>query len=83
MQYRDLKKTLNESCVNPKKATGTVKVILDVNDKKYWITRAKELLAETEVPGTNVDANLKLAITLLALARVKYNEASVKDKKKA
>ena len=85
MKYSDLRKLAYQSVVNPRKAKGLIKVLVDVNKSEYWVTRAKELLTEAETFSSNTkryDENLQLAVTLLLLARCKNNEESSTGSKK-
>ncbi len=66
MTYNQLRKILNESLINPNKP-GPMKVLVEINNPDYWVTRTVELLSDP------TDENLKKAITLLALTRA-YNE---------
>lgn len=78
---RDLKKTFNDSVIDPRSPLGIVKIIMEHDNPYYFETRAKELITEAQNcigPGTpdqhqlaNYHDRMKIAITLLGLARLK------------
>lgn len=74
MLQRELKKVANESIFNPNKPETADRILLDVGDSKYWLTRASEHLAYAKdvTPGSEGWHNeLRQAIKLLILARTK------------
>jgi hypothetical protein len=73
MQYKELKKILNESLINPNSRTLSphLKAIIDVNNTAYWVIRAIE---ELNLVRAGEKGSLKLAITLLLLARARRGE---------
>ena len=73
MQYRELKRIATESVFNPQKPTLKQRIILDVGNPEYWLTKAMELLMEAK--ASYDDEKIKDAITLLILVREKKHEA--------
>lgn len=74
MLQRDLKKVANESVFNPNKPETADRILFEIGDSKYWLTRASEHLAYAKniTPGSDGWHNeLKQAIKLLILARAK------------
>ena len=74
----------NESLFNPSKPDQTQKIIMDVGNPKYWVTRAIEKILETNsfTEGSIAYHNsLKEAVTLLILTRAKLNEKAKKQPK--
>lgn len=81
MLYRDLKKTANESLFNPSKPDTKQRILLDVGNPEYYMTKALEIISEAKclVNGSaGFNALLKEAITLLILARTQANEKKTK-----
>jgi len=81
MLFTNLKRIASESLFNPKKPTQEQKILMDVGNSDYWVTRAMELLMETRklsAGSTFYHENIKRAISLLILTRASFNE---KDKK--
>lgn len=71
ISVRNLRKLLNESL--PSKEAIHLRPILEINDPKYFQQRAMEALNQA-LQMAKPDKELKLAITLLALARLKIQE---------
>ena len=73
MLQRDLKKMAADSLFNPNKADVTDKVLLNVGNPVYWVTKAVELLMATNNLSQGSVAyhnNLREAIKLLLITRV-------------
>ena len=64
MLKKDIQTILRESVIDPRKDTA-YRFITDLNDPKYCITKVIDMLMTN--PS---NANLKEAITLLAIARI-------------
>ncbi len=65
---RRIQETLRESVFTPRDP-GSLKAIIDVGNRDYYIRRAKELLDLTlEEDGSNI--HLTMAISLIALAKL-------------
>lgn len=86
MLQRDLKKIANESVFNPNKPSINQRIVLDVGDTQYYMTKAMERVAfakTSRIGGTLWHAELKQAIELLILARGIENEKSKEKTKRA
>jgi len=70
MKYNQLKQIANQSVINPNKAEGSEKILLDVGNSTYWEIRAIELIREAQEDSEKYHDKIKQAITLLLLARV-------------
>ena len=80
MRLTDVRKILRESLINPRKA-GPHKIVVDMGSPSYWETRAIELIMEAQagIAGCpRYHENLKLAITMLALARTEHADIAAK-----
>ena len=66
-----IRKILSECVFNPREP-GPLKVIADVGNEDYYITRATELLKRAETDQAKV--NIRSAISLLALALAKFDQ---------
>ncbi len=64
---RRIQETLRESVFTPRDP-GSLKAIIDVGNRDYYIRRAKELLDWTLEDGSNI--HLTMAISLIALAKL-------------
>lgn len=73
MNKREIQKTLMESCFNPKEKVGPISLILKSADSNYLLQRAMECLEEARTPK-GFHSQVRLAISLLALARVKEGD---------
>lgn len=84
MLLRELRKVANNCCFNPKEATVEQRLLLDVGNPDYWITRAKEEILRSEAHNTGTvrhDECLDKAITLLILARTESYAKTEKRRK--
>lgn len=71
MKLSDLKKSLAECHLTSD--DQKTKFLLDVKHPGYFLSRIRECLNELDI-GENVSENTKLAIQLLNMFRVLYNE---------
>lgn len=71
MNSRLIKSVLAESAFDPKTPSPTLRAILEADSPTYYLNRAKELVAEASRDATRTDENLTLAITLLAIVKIK------------
>ena len=72
MLQKDLKQIANESIFNPNKPSQSEKILLELGDTRYWLTKAQEHLAyarDKTVGSEGWHTELKQAIKLLILAR--------------
>lgn len=81
MNKRQITKALREAAFTPNKP-GPLKIIADVGNTDYYITRAIEFLAlSLESPSYDqCTYYLNMALSLIALAKVEINEKT-KNKK--
>lgn len=68
---RQVQVTLRESVFTPRDP-GPLRAIIDVGNREYYIRRAKEFL--DRAIETKSNAQLTLAISLLALAKLSEND---------
>jgi len=77
MLQRDLKTIASESIFNPNKPDVAEKILLDVGNVQYYVTKAQEHIhyADKKIFGTDDwHEELKQAIKLLILARAAERE---------
>ena len=77
MLQRDLKRLANESVFNPNKPEKHIKILMDVGNPNYWVTKAiEELMRSRQLveSSTAYHECLKDAISLLLLTRTFLDE---------
>ena len=83
MLLRDLKKLANESVFNPNKPNRSEKILLDVGNPSYWITKAAEKIMEAghyTDGSTSYHQCLSEAVKLLVLTRAYVDDQAKKPK---
>jgi len=83
MLLRDLKKVASESVFNPNKPDKGERILLDVGNPSYWITKATEKIMEAKTYAEGSAAYhvaLTEATKLLILARAYMNDKAKKPK---
>jgi hypothetical protein len=79
-----IRSLLLESAFDPK-IPGPLASILESSDPKYLMQRAVEMIRSAQLPGAKINDirnNIKVALSLLAMARALSEPAEVKAKKK-
>ena len=85
MLLRDLRKVASECCFDPKKATRSQKIMVEVGNPTYWTTKAAESIFTAQGLALGSDAYSKCvrdAITLLILSEAHIQDAKDKKPKK-
>lgn len=84
MLLKDLKKVAYDCCFNPNKPTKEEKIVMEVGNPRYWITKVIETLKKIE--GISEDSSafnisVNESIKLLILTRAYCNEKNKKPEK--
>lgn len=64
----DIRKVLAESAFDPRE-NSPLRIVAEVGDPIYYMTRATELIRDAQVYPVNVEDKIGQAISLLALAK--------------